>query len=88
MTFQTFYDSLSTQGNWVQTDDYGYVWQPNVNDPNWAPYTDGHWVYTDDGWTWDSDESYGWAVYHYGAGSTSTAPAGPGCLAIRGRRRG
>ena len=66
VTFQTFYDSLSNQGNWIQTDDYGYVWQPNVNDPNWAPYTDGRWVYTDDGWTWDSNESYGWAVYHYG----------------------
>ena len=66
VTFQNFYDGLSGQGNWIQTDDYGYVWQPNVTDPNWAPYTDGHWVYTDDGWTWDSDEPYAWAVYHYG----------------------
>jgi hypothetical protein len=65
-TFQTFYDSLSSQGNWVQTDDYGYVWQPNVQDPNWAPYTDGNWVYTDDGWTWNSNEPFGWATYHYG----------------------
>jgi hypothetical protein len=65
-TFQTFYDSLSSQGNWVQTDDYGYVWQPNVQDPNWAPYTDGNWVYTDDGWTWNSSEPFGWATYHYG----------------------
>lgn len=66
VSFQTFYNDLSGQGNWIQTDDYGYVWQPNVNDPNWAPYTDGHWVYTDDGWTWDSSEPYAWAVYHYG----------------------
>jgi hypothetical protein len=65
-SFQTFYDSLASQGTWIQTDDYGYVWQPQENDPNWAPYTDGHWVYTDDGWTWDSDESFGWATYHYG----------------------
>jgi len=65
-TFQTFYDSLSTQGNWIQTDDYGYVWQPNVQDPNWAPYTDGNWVYTNDGWTWNSNEPFGWATYHYG----------------------
>jgi hypothetical protein len=65
-TFQTFYDSLSSLGNWVQTDDYGYVWQPNVQDPNWAPYTDGNWVYTDDGWTWNSNEPFGWATYHYG----------------------
>jgi len=65
-TFQTFYDALSPLGNWIQTDDYGYVWQPNVQDPNWAPYTDGNWVYTDDGWTWNSNEPFGWATYHYG----------------------
>jgi len=65
-SFQTFYDQLGDQGTWVQTDDYGYVFQPNVTDPNWAPYTDGHWVYTDDGWTWVSDEPWGWATYHYG----------------------
>jgi len=65
-SFQTFYDQLGDQGNWVQTDDYGYVFQPNVSDPNWAPYTDGHWVYTDEGWTWVSDEPWGWATYHYG----------------------
>jgi hypothetical protein len=50
----------------VQTDDYGYVFQPNVSDPDWAPYTDGHWVYTDVGWMWVSDEPWGWATYHYG----------------------
>lgn len=65
-SFQTFYDSLQNQGNWIQSSDYGYVWQPQVNDPDWAPYTDGHWVYTDDGWTWVSDEPWGWATYHYG----------------------
>jgi hypothetical protein len=68
VNFQTFYDNLSSQGNWVQTDNYGYVWQPNVQDPDWAPYTDGHWVYTDEGWTWVADDSepWGWATYHYG----------------------
>ncbi len=66
VSFQTFYDALDNQGTWIQTDDYGYVWQPTVSDPNWAPYTQGHWVYTNDGWTWVSDESFGWATYHYG----------------------
>jgi hypothetical protein len=65
-SFQTFYDQLGAQGTWVQTDDYGYVFQPNVSDPDWAPYTDGHWVYTDVGWMWVSDEPWGWATYHYG----------------------
>jgi hypothetical protein len=66
VSFQTFYDSLSGQGTWIQTDAYGYVWQPTVTDPAWAPYTDGHWVYTEAGWTWVSDEPWGWATYHYG----------------------
>jgi hypothetical protein len=65
-SFQNFYDQLGDQGQWVQTDDYGYAFQPNVSDPNWAPYTNGHWVYTDQGWTWVSDEPWGWATYHYG----------------------
>lgn len=65
-SFQTFYDSLGSQGTWIQSSDYGYVWQPQVTDPDWAPYTEGHWVYTDDGWTWVSDEPWGWATYHYG----------------------
>jgi len=66
VSFQAFYDQLGAQGTWVQTDDYGYVFQPTIQDPNWAPYTDGHWVYTDIGWTWVSDEPWGWATYHYG----------------------
>jgi hypothetical protein len=65
-SYQTFYDQLGNDGTWIQTDDYGYVFQPNVDDPNWAPYTDGQWVYTEDGWTWVSDEPWGWATYHYG----------------------
>jgi len=66
VSFQVFYDQLGDQGTWIQTDDYGYVFQPNVTDPNWAPYTDGHWVSTDEGWAWASDEPWGWATYHYG----------------------
>src|SRR5271155_2436616 len=66
VSFQTFYDQLGDQGSWIQTDDYGYVFQPNVQDPNWAPYTDGNWVYTDAGWAWVSNEPWGWATYHYG----------------------
>jgi hypothetical protein len=66
ISFQTFYNALASEGTWIQSSDYGYIWQPNVTDPNWAPYTVGHWVYTDDGWTWVSDEPWGWATYHYG----------------------
>lgn len=66
VSFQTFYDSLAPMGTWIQSSDYGYVWQPHVSDVDWAPYTVGHWVYTDQGWTWVSDEPWGWATYHYG----------------------
>jgi hypothetical protein len=66
VSFQTFYDQLAGQGSWINTDQYGYVFQPNETDPNWRPYAYGHWVNTDAGMTWVSDESFGWATYHYG----------------------
>lgn len=62
-----FYDALAPQGDWVYTDNYGYVWQPAVaQQPGWSPYADGYWAYTDAGWTWISNEDFGWATYHYG----------------------
>ncbi|MDQ2868220.1 MAG: hypothetical protein M3R59_07410 [Verrucomicrobiota bacterium] len=61
-----FYDNLNG-GNWYQVGDYGYVWQPDAaTDPRWRPYADGYWAYTDQGWTWVSNEDFGWATYHYG----------------------
>jgi hypothetical protein len=62
-----FYNNLN-DGNWVEVDDYGYCWQPNVsvNNSDWRPYSDGYWAYTDVGWTWVSNEDFGWATYHYG----------------------
>jgi hypothetical protein len=67
MSIDFFYNNLSG-GNWIEVSDYGYGWQPDlaVNDPNWRPYADGYWAYTDDGWTWISYEDFGWATYHYG----------------------
>src|SRR2546422_37263 len=61
------YNNLSG-GNWVEVEGYGYGWQPDVavSDPNWRPYSDGYWAYTDYGWTWISYEDFGWAAYHYG----------------------
>ncbi len=67
-SYQTFYDQLAPYGSWITMDPYGYVWQPSatLHDINWRPYTLGHWAYTDDGWTWMSDEPFGWITYHYG----------------------
>ena len=62
-----FYDSLSSYGSWFETPDYGYVWQPAVvRNSNWRPYSRGRWVCSDRGWTWVSEEPFGWATYHYG----------------------
>ena len=37
---------------------YGDVWVPTGLSPDWRPYENGHWVYTDDwGWYWVSDDT-------------------------------
>ncbi|MDP4722284.1 MAG: hypothetical protein NWS48_13755, partial [Akkermansiaceae bacterium] len=65
--FDNFYEPLANYGSWFNTSDYGYVYQPTVvNDSSWRPYTRGRWAFTDQGWTWVSDEPFGWACYHYG----------------------
>ncbi|HSU82061.1 MAG TPA: DUF6600 domain-containing protein [Thermoanaerobaculia bacterium] len=61
-----FYDDLASYGNWIQRPSYGWVWTPRSVSASWRPYQDGHWVWTDQGWTWVTDEPYGWATYHYG----------------------
>jgi len=52
VTYNTFYDSLSPYGNWVQIQPYGWCWQPTVVNlaPTWRPYCDGgQWLWTDSG---------------------------------------
>jgi hypothetical protein len=61
-----FYDDLAPYGNWIERPRYGWVWTPSHVSNSWRPYQDGRWVWTEDGWTWVSDEPYGWATYHYG----------------------
>ena len=66
-SYSTFYTKLEPHGEWRETSDYGYVWQPReAQSRDWRPYTNGHWVYSDAGWTWVSEEPFGWATYHYG----------------------
>ncbi len=66
--FQHFYDDLTPHGSWFETSSYGYVWRPScsVSNISWRPYTSGRWAYCDAGWTWITDEPFGWACYHYG----------------------
>jgi len=59
-------EDMDNNGDWVNTPDYGYVWQPQVA-PGWAPYQVGQWEWLDwYGWTWVSGDPWGWAPYHYG----------------------
>jgi hypothetical protein len=65
----SFYNALAPYGTWMQIPDYGLCWQPTTEtlNPDWRPYVDqGQWLYTDNGWYWQSGYSWGWAVFHYG----------------------
>jgi hypothetical protein len=67
-SYSTFYTTLEPYGVWRESSSYGYVFQPREAERSrsWRPYTNGRWVYTDAGWTWVSEEPFGWATYHYG----------------------
>jgi Family of unknown function (DUF6600) len=68
-TLAAFQGELSPYGSWIDIPGYGLCWQPYaaVGDPFWRPYCDqGHWVYTDDGWFWQSDYPWGEVAFHYG----------------------
>jgi len=62
-----FYAPLEPQGVWVDVSSYGRCWRPAHVAAGWRPYCDGHWVWTDVGWYWVSDEPWAWACYHYGS---------------------
>jgi hypothetical protein len=66
VSFGFFYSNLSPYGSWVVSASYGRVWQPSTYTFGWNPYHDGHWVYTEFGWTWVSDYPWGAIPYHYG----------------------
>jgi hypothetical protein len=68
VTVNYFYSSLAPYGTWVDVTGYGRCWRPTVvvYSSGWQPYCDrGHWVYTDCGWYWVSDYSWG-VTFHYG----------------------
>ena len=73
VSFGVFYSSLSPHGSWAVSASYGQVWQPRAYAAGWNPYYDGHWVYTDLGWTWVSDYDWGAIPYHYGTWVTDPA---------------
>jgi len=68
----SFDETLSPYGQWVDTGEGpndGRAWRPDpdVVGEDFQPYASGgHWVYSDWGWTWESDYPWGWAPFHYG----------------------
>src|SRR5215470_6409751 len=66
VSFGVSYSSLDAHGSWLVSGEYGRVWQPREYTSGWSPYYDGHWVYTNLGWTWVSDYAWGSIPYHYG----------------------
>jgi hypothetical protein len=61
-----FYTHLSPYGTWIEIDYGVVVWKPTIMRVGWAPYRTGRWIWTYDGWYWDSYESFGYITYHYG----------------------
>lgn len=66
ISFGLFYNSLAPYGQWVNAGSYGMCWRPSGMPAYWRPYTAGHWVWSDYGWTWVSNYHWGWAPFHYG----------------------
>lgn len=66
LSLQTFYDELSPYGEWINDEEYGYVWRPDVDQDFRPYYTNGRWIMTTYGNTWLSDYEWGWAPFHYG----------------------
>ena len=61
-----FYTELAPYGSWIEVDYGVVVWRPTIIHTNWTPYNVGRWVWTYDGWYWDSYEPFGHVAYHYG----------------------
>ncbi len=61
-----FYGQLSPYGRWIDYAPYGQCWVPYGVAAGWRPYSDGYWLYTDDGWMWEDYEPWGWIPFHYG----------------------
>jgi hypothetical protein len=65
VNFSLFQRELSPHGRWINNPNYGQVWV--YNDAGFRPYySNGHWEYTNYGWSWVSDFDWGWAPFHYG----------------------
>jgi len=61
--------TLEGHGSWEENDDYGRIWRPDAATVgvDFTPYeTDGSWIWSDAGWNYNTDYSWGWLPFHYG----------------------
>lgn len=61
----TVREKLTPYGQWRTSAAYGDIWVPKVA-AGWRPYTNGRWVWTNEGWYWQSFEPFGPIAFHYG----------------------
>lgn len=63
-----FYEVLLPYGTWIDTDRYGLLFCPDPTrfEPDFRPFTRGHWVMTEAGWTFIGDHPVSWVTDHYG----------------------
>lgn len=60
-------EELASHGRWEQTAEYGPLWTPYQVEPDWSPFSRGHWRWTSQwGWSWVDDMPWGFAPFHYG----------------------
>ena len=52
--------------NYYYDNEFIYIWKPFCATNTWNPYSEGRWVFSNYGWMWVSDYSWGWAPYNYG----------------------
>jgi hypothetical protein len=67
-TLDYYQGQLGPYGQWIDVPGIGPAWIPaEAADPFWRPYfNSGHWEFTDAGWFWHSDYSWGEITFHYG----------------------
>ncbi|MDW7980984.1 MAG: hypothetical protein RMH97_10490 [Verrucomicrobiales bacterium] len=69
INYNYFYNTLAPYGTWLWIEDYGWCWRPTivVIHRGWHPYCHGgRWLYSNWGWYWYSDYTWGRIVFHYG----------------------
>jgi len=69
MSYSEFFPALSPFGQWFSGPGLGWCWQPSIAAVNqdWQPYVDdGYWLWSNNGWYWNSGYSWGWAPFHHG----------------------